>query len=457
MICRVTTASLMLVFSVLAVVSASAQAAAAPEHRPNVILIFADDQGTLDLNCYGSKDLHTPHLDGLAKRGVRFTQFYVAAPVCSPSRAALLTGRYIQRAGVPGNVSSQPGQPGMPTEQVTLAELLKPAGYRTALFGKWHLGTIPECDPLGQGFDEFFGHKAGCIDNYSHFFYWRGPHFHDLWRNRTEHYENGTHFSSLIVRESLRFLDESKDQPFFLYLPFNIPHYPMQPDVKFLRMYKHLKEPRRAYAALVSHLDEYVGQVLKRVEQLNLTRKTLIIFLSDHGHSTEERCNFGGGNPGPYRGSKFSLFEAGIRVPCIVSMPGTLPEGEVRDQLCVSFDWFPTITEICGVKSPNRKIDGRSLLSVIRSSNAPSAHKTVHWQLGRQWAVRDQNWKLVVNARGTNGKYVTGPDKLFLSDFDVEITETKNLAGQYPVVVKRLTELHNEWAGQFKLNVSNKK
>ncbi len=412
---------------------------------PNVILIFSDDQGTLDLNCYGSKDLHTPHLDGLAQRGIRFTQFYVGAPVCSPSRAALLTGRYIQRAGVPGNVSSQAGHKGMPTEQVTIAENLRSAGYQTALFGKWHLGTIPECDPLGQGFDEFLGHKAGCIDNYSHFFYWKGPHFHDMWRDREELWEQGTHFSDMIVRESIRFLEENRKRPFFMFLPFNIPHYPMQADVRFLKMYENVPEPRRAYAALVTHLDDAVGQILGKVNELDLQKETLVIFLSDHGHSTEERCNFGGGNPGPYRGAKFSLFEAGIRVPCIVSYPGVLPEGIVRDQLCTSLDLFPTIADVCGINLPKRRLDGRSLLPVIESAEAETPHHEFHWQLGDQWAVRDGDWKLIANARDTNRELLEGDDKYFLSDFSRDITETKNLAAQFPDVVKRLTGLHEAW------------
>ncbi len=413
--------------------------------RPNVILIFADDQGTLDLNCYGSKDLHTPNLDGLADRGTRFTQLYVAAPVCSPSRAALMTGRYTIRAGVPGNVSSQPGKPGMPTEQVTIAEVLKPAGYRCGLFGKWHLGTIPECDPLGQGFDEFFGHKAGCIDNYSHFFYWRGPHFHDMWRDRTEHWEQGPHFSDLIVREASRFLEQNRKRPFFMYLPFNIPHYPMQADVQFQKMYSKLEEPRKAYASLVTHMDDAIGQVLRKVDDLELTRNTLIIFLSDHGHSTEERCNFGGGNAGPYRGAKFSVFEGGIRVPCIVSMPGTLPEGQVRDQFCSSIDWFPTIAEVCGVRLPKRKIDGRSLLPVIHDASAAGTHQQFHWQLGKQWAAREGDWKLIGNPRDTSAPDVKFDTNRFLVNLQDDPGEQRNLAKENPQIVKQLNALHEAW------------
>lgn len=417
---------------------------------PNVVLIFSDDQGTLDLNCYGSKDLHTPNLDRLAREGVRFTQFYTASPVCSPSRAALLTGSYPQRAGVVGNVSSRPDAVGMPTDRVTLAEALKGAGYRTALFGKWHLGTIPECDPLGQGFDRFFGHRSGCIDNLSHTFYWQGPPLHDLWRDRTEIYAEGKHFSDLVVREAKRFLGENRDRPFFLYLPLNSPHYPLQAQEKYRKLYAGLPEPRRSYAAMVSSVDGAVGEVLERLDQLKLRENTLVVFLSDHGHSTEERANFGGGNAGPYRGAKFSMLEGGIRVPCIARLPGTLPAGEVRDQFAVSIDWYPTIAELCKAQLPDRPIDGRSLLPVLRSPQAASPHPVFHWQLGNQWAVREGNWKLVFNAADTEvGKRLQGPDQLFLSDLSADATEKQNRAVQQPEVVARLRGLHEQWAAQW--------
>ena len=415
--------------------------AVASAERPNVILIFADDQGALDLNCYGSTDLYTPNLDDLAKRGVRFTQFYVAAPVCSPSRAALLTGRFPQRAGVPGNVSSHPGNKGMPTEQLTLAEVMRGAGYKTALFGKWHLGTLPECSPTGQGFDEFFGHKSGCIDNWSHFFYWVPPHFHDLHRDNEEVYEDGQHFTRLIAREARRFLDENHDRPFFMYLPFNIPHYPLQPYAKYREMYKDSKQTwqRREYAAWVSTMDDAIGEVFAKVDQLKLREKTLIIFLSDHGHSTETRANGGGGNAGQFRGNKFTLWEGGIRVPCVASWPGRIPENAVRDQMAVSVDWVPTICAACGIKRPTRILDGKNILPIIESPTAKSPHEIFHWQSGSQWAVRRGDWKLVADRNGP-----------FLSNMADDVTETKNLAGKNPEMVKELIDLHKKWAVEVK-------
>ena len=422
---------------------------AKPDRPPNVILIFTDDQGTLDLNCYGSKDLFTPNLDALAERGVRFTQFYVASPVCSPSRAALLTGRNPLRAGVKTNVSSRPGAPGMPASEITLAELLKTKGYRTALFGKWHLGDTPESAPNGQGFDEFFGHKSGCIDNYSHYFYWQGPPFHDLWRNEIEVFEDGVHFTELIVRETNRFIAANKEKPRFIYLARTLPHYPTQAPEQFRKIYEKMPEPRRSYAATISYLDDAVGRVASTVDRLGLRENTMIIFLSDHGHSTEERTGFGGGNAGEFRGAKFSLFEGGIRVPCIASWPGKIPEGQTRGQFAASVDWFPTIGELCGVTLPERTFDGKNLAGVLRSADAPSPHGVFHWQIGDQWAVRDGVWKLLNNASDSFPPGKTRVDKVFLANLAKDPTESKNFAAEESAIVHRLTALHNQWLAEL--------
>jgi arylsulfatase A-like enzyme len=326
--------------------------------------------------------------------------------------------------------------------------MLKSAGYRTALFGKWHLGTIPECEPNGQGFDEFFGFRAGCIDNYSHYFYWAGPHFHDLRRNGREVSEDGTHFSDLVVREARRFIGSNRDRPFFLYLPFNLPHYPAQAAERFRRLYASLPEPRRSYAASVSSLDHSVGEILAEVDRRGLRERTLVIFLSDHGHSTEERGGFGGGYAGRYRGAKFSLLEGGIRVPCLVSLPGTLPQGVVRDQLGVSFDWLPTIAELTGAPLPGRTLEGRSLVPVLRSGTANSPHAIVHWQQGNQWAVRRGDWKLIVNGVDTAdvSRKAAPLPAVFLVNFAEDQGESRNRAAERPDLVDSLTRAHTEWA-----------
>ena len=435
--------------------------ALAAERRPNVLLIFTDDQGSIDVNCYGAKDLVTPALDGLAGDGVRFTQFYAAAPVCSPSRAALLTGRVPQRAGVPGNVPSQPGGAGMPPEQVTIAEMLKSAGYVTGHVGKWHLGYTEETMPNAQGFDTSFGHMGGCIDNYSHFFYWRGPNRHDLWRNGEEVWEDGQFFPNLMVREVNQFLHENKDRPFFLYWAINVPHYPLQGTEYWRRRYADLEAPRRMYAAFVSTMDEKVGQVLAEIDRLGLRDDTIVIFQSDHGHSTEERTFGGGGNAGPYRGAKFSLFEGGLRVPAMIRWPGKIPASQVRGQLAVGVDWLPTIAELCGVSTPKHKLDGKSLVPVIQSAQAPSPHDVFHWQIGGakrpQWSVRQGDWKLLGNPRDTSNKAPLGKDdKLFLVNLAQDIGEMTNLAKQYPDKVAQLRELHEAWAAELAADAPRK-
>lgn len=420
--------------------------------KPNVILIFTDDQGTIDVNCYGSKDLYTSNLDRLAKEGTRFTQFYVGAPVCSPSRAALMTGRYPQGAGVPGNVSSQPGHTGMPTEQITIAEMMKSAGYTTGHVGKWHLGYTPETMPNGQGYDSSFGHMGGCIDNYSHFFYWSGPNRHDLWRNGREVWHDGEFFGDLMVDECKKFINENKEQPFFLYWAINMPHYPLQGKEKWRKKYQHLDTPRRMYAAFISTMDEMVGKIIDHLDESGLRENTLIIYLSDHGHSVEERTFSGGGSSGDFRGHKFTLWEGGLRVPCIVSWPGRIPQNAVRNQTAVSIDWMPTIAQYCGLKPPEHKIDGKSIVSIIESPDAPSPHKVIHWQTnrGKHWAVREGNWKLVHNGPATDYKGRKLPKaENFLSNIAQDATETNNIAGSNPDMVNRLTNLHENWLSQI--------
>ncbi|MFP6692782.1 MAG: sulfatase-like hydrolase/transferase [Pirellulales bacterium] len=422
----------------------------AADRKPNVLLIYTDDQGTIDLNCYGAKDLQTPNLDALARGGVRFTQMYAPSAICSASRAGLLTGRAPLRAGVPGNVSSAKGNPGMPPGEVTIAEMLKQSGYATAHVGKWHLGYTPETMPGAQGFDYTFGHMGGCIDNYSHFFYWNGPNRHDLWRNGKEVWRDGEYFPDLMVREAIQFMDANQQKPFFVYWPINVPHYPMQGTAKWREHYRDMKMPRRAYAEMVSTMDECVGRLLAALDKFGLSRQTLVIFQSDHGHSTEQRAFFGGGNAGPYRGAKGCLFEGGLRVPSIVSLPGVVPQNVVRDQMATGCDWLPTIANFCGVPLPKQKLDGRSLNDVIMSASAQSPHASFVWQLGRgdhpQWAAREGDWKLLGNPRDTSGKGpLTGGDKLFLANLARDKAESRNLAKENPGVVERLKQHRAKW------------
>lgn len=425
----------------------------AAKRKPNVIIIYTDDQGSVDMGCYGSKDLKTPNMDALAKRGIRFTQFYASAPVCSPSRAGLLTGRYPVRAGVPGNVSSTRGGKGaMPAEQITMAEMFSKAGYATAHIGKWHLGYTDETMPNAQGFDYSFGHMGGCIDNFSHFFYWQGPNRHDLWRQGKEVYEDGKYFPALMVDEASAFIEKNKANPFFIYFAMNVPHYPYQGHANWLEYYNKagVKYPRNLYNAFVSTQDEYIGKLVAKIDQLGLRKDTIIIFQSDHGHSTEQRAHYAGGNAGPYRGAKFSLFEGGIRVPAIISWPGELVEGQEDGRLAHSCDWMPTLAALAGVDLLNKDIDGKNIVPMIRDG-ATSPHKVLHWTIGNSWAVREGEWKLLGNPRDTANKAPLGKDdQLFLVNLREDVSEMKNLAAANLDVVKRLKALHDKWAASVK-------
>lgn len=430
--------------------------------RPNVLIIYTDDQGSVDAGCYGSPDLVTPAIDRLAANGVRFTQMLAPSAICSASRAGLLTGKIPMRAGVPGNVSSQHGNSGLPTKNYTIAEMLRDAGYRTHHVGKWHLGYDEETMPLGHGFDSSFGHMGGCIDNYSHFFYWQGPNRHDLWRDGKEIWADGENFGHLMVDEAKAVIDRESDKPFFIYWAINWPHYPLQGFDKWRKFYadKGLESPRDKYNAFMSSTDDLVGEVLDHLESSGQLENTIVIFQSDHGHSIEERTFHAGGDAGPYRGHKGNFFEGGIRVPSIVSWPAKLPKGEVRDQLVVGCDWLPTLAEWCGA-TPNDEIDGKSIAAVIESADAESPHKSWYWTFGARkdkqgrdtshWAVRQGDWKLVGNAKdGRDPNSLTADDKkLFLANLAEDIGETTNLAKEKPEILQQLLKLHEDYQAEL--------
>ena len=420
--------------------------------KPNVIIVYTDDQGSVDANCYGATDLATPNIDRLAETGVRFTQMLAPSAICSASRAGLLTGQMPARAGVPANVSSAKGNSGMPTEKVTIAEALKKNGYATGHIGKWHLGYTPETMPNAQGFDYSFGHMGGCIDNYSHFFYWNGPNRHDLWRNGKEIWQDGVYFGTSMVDEITEFIDREKDEPFFVYWAINWPHYPLQGTAKWRDHYKDLPHPRDKYAAFMSSTDDLLGQLLDHLERIGLRENTIVIFQSDHGHSVEERTFHGGGSAGPYRGHKGNLFEGGIRVPSVVSWPNGLPQGEVRDQLVTGMDWFPTIMDLTGTNLPKAHVfDGKSMVTVLKDGEAESAHESFYWRLGgnpdkAKWAVRKGPWKLLgntaENVRPEGVAELSSDDrKLFLANLKEDIGETTNRKKDHPEIVEELLKI----------------
>jgi arylsulfatase A-like enzyme len=389
-------------------------------------------------------------MDAIAAHGVRFMQFDAAAPICSPSRAAILTGMVPQKAGLPGMASSERGGHGMPGNRTTMAEIFRDAGYYTGHVGKWHLGYVKDEEPNAQGFEYSFGNMGGCIDNYSHFFYWSGPNQHDLWRNGQEVWYDGQFYGDLMEAECKRFLEQHKEQPFFLYWAINEPHYPLQGTGKWREAYKNLPSPRNMYASLVSTADERIGHVLAKLDELHLRENTIVIFMSDQGHSTEVRTFGGGGSAGPYRGAKFSLFEGGVRVPAMISWVGHLPQNQVREQFATGCDWLPTLAELTGVSLPpkvSENLDGRSLMPIIRNADAPTQHPNFFWASDKkQWSVRQGDWKLLGNPYDPTSKTPFGKaDALYLVNLKDDIGERHNVAAEHPDMVAQLRQLHEQW------------
>jgi arylsulfatase A-like enzyme len=431
----------------------------AAERKPNVLIILTDDQGTLDVNCYGSTDLYTPNMDRLAAEGVRFTQAY-AHTVCCPTRAMLLTGRYPQRSGVTtwtqGNMKSETGV-NMALSEVTLAEVLQDAGYRTALFGKWHLGAAETHGPRRQGFETFFGHRGGFIDNYNHHFL-HGRGFHDLYEGTTEVFQRDKYFPDLMTKRALDYIEAHQDEPFFLYYAMNIPHYPEQADAKFDERYKDLPMPRQSYAKMVSTTDDRIGQVLGKLDVLDLTDDTIIVFMSDNGHSEENNngiavdnhssglpkghyylAHGGGGYTGKWRGAKGSYYEGGVRIPAMMRYPKKVDQGQARDQLVTAMDIMPTVLDWCGVSRPDGvKLDGQSLDGIIRR-DTPTGYETMHWGWLTGWAIRSGNWKLIKPQRS---------DQLELVNLTDEEPEWTNHASQRPELVTKLLEQQNAWLAE---------
>lgn len=430
---------------------------AAQESRPNVLLILTDDQGTVDVGAWGTNDLQTPHLDRLAEQGTRFTQFYAAAPVCSPSRAAFLSGLIPQRAGLQGNVDPNNPESGLPPSTVTIAEHFRAHGYATAQIGKWHLGHSSERQPTGQGFDFGFGHLGGCIDNYSHFFYWNGPNRHDLVRNGVEEYHPGDYFPDLCVEEAAAWIRARDEQPWLMYFALNLPHYPYQGEPRWLDRYAGMPMPRREYAAFLSTMDEKIGWLLSVLEEEGVADRTLVVFQSDHGHSTEQRAFWGGGDAGPHRGAKFSLLEGGIRVPAIVAGPG-VPEGAVRDQMATACDWFPTLCTLAGIPQPEHALDGRDLVPLMVQPDATTPHEHFFWKNGGQWALRAGKWKLIWNANDTtDGRAWQREPGMRLYDIAADPGEASDLAAEHPKVVDRLRKLAQEWDPKIRYELEEKK
>jgi len=418
--------------------------------KPNVIVILTDDQGSVDLNSYGAKDIVTPNMDKIVTSGVRFTQFY-AAPVCSPTRASLLTGKTPQHVKITEVVKRAKPNEGLSNEEYTMAEMFKDAGYATAHIGKWHLGSSEDKQPNAQGFDYSFGHLGGCIDNFSHSSYWQdGANYHDLYLNGEEIYRYGEFFPDMMLEEAKDFIEQNKNHPFFIYYALNVPHYPYQGSKEWLDYYneKGVEYPRNLYAAFLSTMDDNIGSLLSKLESLGLKENTIIVFQSDNGYANAQRAHGGGGSSGPYRGHKASLFEGGIRVPSAISWPNGIKAGEVRNQMGVVADWMPTLADLCGIKLNKDDLDGKSLVPILKNENIKSMHDEFCWQYQIQKAVRKGDWKLLINPviKGPQyGNMLKLDSPYFLTNLKDDIGETTNLAEKFPEKVEELEGIFEKW------------
>lgn len=428
------------------------------DSRPNVIVYLTDDQGYGDLSCMGATDFKTPTLDRMAKDGVRFTDWYSNSPVCSPSRAALLSGRYPGNAGVRAILRGHRTATGLPASTPTLAMMLKKEGYQTALTGKWHLGLAEQSRPGAHGFDRTFGFMAGCIDFYSHIYYWGanrpGPSLnptHDLWENNEEIWRNGEYFTELIAKKAVEYIREmaKSDKPFFLYVPFNAPHYPMHAPQEYMDRFANLPWDRQVMAAMISAVDDAIAVIKNELERLGLTENTLSVFTSDNGPSRESRNwldgaqdPYYGGTSGGLKGHKFSLFDGGVKEPAIMHWPAKIPAGQVSDQPVASMDIVPTVLDAIGVDASQYEIDGESMLSHVVNGD-DLAERPIFWEMEGQTAVRKGKWKLVLDGQLVEDDEPIAP--VHLSDVESDPAESTNLADSEPEITAELKALAENW------------
>jgi arylsulfatase A-like enzyme len=406
---------------------------AEPAPRPNILVIVGDDMGYADLGIHGCKDIPTPHLDALAKSGVRFTNGYVSGPYCSPTRAGLLTGRYQTRFGHEFNPANGPNQ-GLPLTETTMADRLKAAGYRTALVGKWHLGAGPR-HPLKRGFDEFFGFLGGAHDYFNPMGIVRG----------TEPAGDKTYLTDALAREAVGFIDHNKTQPFFLYLSFNAVHTPMQADDPRLKKFAAITDPkRRTYAAMMSAMDDAVGNVVKKLKDEKLTEKSLVTFISDNGGPTMKGTTVNASINAPFRGSKRTTLEGGVRVPFFVSWPGQIPGSVTDDRPVIQLDLLPTALAAAGVElKPEWKLEGVNLLPFLTGKDKGSPHEALYWRFGSQMAIRKGDWKLVKYDLAAENKTGTSPAKLY--NVKDDMGEANDLTAKHPETVKELQAAWDQW------------
>lgn len=431
----------------LCLVSRPVAAQQEKQQRPNILLITADNLGYGDLGCYGNKVMRTPRLDQLAREGARLTDFYTASPTCTVSRATLLTGRYPQRIGLNHQLSADENYAdGLRQSERLIPQYLKPQGYRTACFGKWNVGFSKGSRPTERGFHEFFGFAAGNIDYYHHYYAGR----HDLWRGVNEVFEKG-YSTELFADEACRFITENQKRPFFIYLPFNAPHFPSKrnkqpgqgnewqaPDSAFAAYgySPETKDPRKRYRAVVTALDTAIGRVLDQLDTCGLRDNTLVIWYSDNGAFMLKDRGLEVASNKPLRDGGVTLWEGGIRVPAIVRYPGRIEAGSVNSSPLISLDILPTLIAVSGGERPaDRTLDGTNMLPVLEHPEAAEP-RTFFFQYRKYAAVRHANYKLLR----------TNPDKPFmLFDLDQDLSETTDLADQKPKIAKQMKAAYAAW------------
>jgi len=400
--------------------------------RPNIVVIVGDDMGYADIGCHGCKDIATPNIDSIAQNGVRFTNGYVSCPVCSPTRAGLVTGRYQQRFGHEFN----PGAPregtkedvGLPLTEVTIANVLKSAGYATGIVGKWHLGNVPHFHPLKRGFDEYFGFLGG-----SHSYTDPGLGSANPIMRGTEPVNEKEYLTDAFTREAMSFIERHKDKPFFLYLTYNAVHSPLEVPERYKNKFEKTSDPkRRVYAGMMTAMDEGIGKVLGKLRDLTLEEDTLIFFVSDNGGPTGNN----GSNNSPLRATKATVYEGGIRVPFMIQWPRRLKGGKVAEIPVIALDILPTAAAAAGAQIPkDRKIDGVNLLPYISGEKKGTPHEMLFWRMGQNHAIRKGNWKLVTMAGETA-----------LYDLAADIGESKDMKAEKPDIVQELQKAFEKWS-----------
>jgi len=421
-------------FALLVAALAPSLPAATPR-PPNIVVILTDDQGYADLsfNPHHPKEVSTPHLDALARESVFFSQGYITGNVCSPTRAGLMTGRYQQRAGV---YTAGEGGRGIAQSETLFPRFLKPAGYVSGAFGKWHLGLTLEQSPVGRGFDEWYGFLGRGAHDYLKLDDIEGS---PMYRNGTAIKDQG-YLTTRLTNETVAFIRKHKARPFYVHLAYNAVHAPAQAPAEDIARYRKqfpdLPESRVVLMAMLHHLDLGVGRVVDTLKQEGVWENTLLFFLTDNGGSKAMSAN-----NAPLRGFKQQNYEGGVRTPFIVSWPARVKGGRTIDTPVVSLDILPTALAAAGVIAPaDRPFDGKSLLGLLSGEKRPH-HETLFWSEGGhtgEWAVRSGPWKLVV-----------AKDQKELFDLAADPAETKNIAGQNAAKIAELTRLYDAWLDQM--------